>query len=51
MSKEKLIKIIQGILKANPEIKAIPLKGLDRNLLIATWNIRTFGGLTTKWRS
>lgn len=48
MNKEKLIKIIQGILKANPEIKAIPPKGLDRNLLIATWNIRAFGGLTTK---
>lgn len=23
----------------------------DRNLLVATWNIREFGGLTDKWRS
>jgi hypothetical protein len=26
-------------------------KKTDRNLLIATWNIREFGGLTEKWRS
>lgn len=31
--------------------EAIPAKVLDRNLLIATWNIRTFGGLTEKWVS
>jgi len=29
----------------------IPPKTLDRNLLIATWNIRAFGGLTEKWMS
>ena len=29
----------------------IPQKALDRNLLIATWNIRAFGGLTEKWQS
>lgn len=29
----------------------IPAKALDKNLLIATWNIRAFGGLTEKWRS
>jgi len=29
----------------------IPGKTLDRNLLIATWNIRAFGDLTEKWRS
>ena len=29
----------------------IPPKMLDRNLLIATWNIRAFGGLTEKWHS
>jgi endonuclease/exonuclease/phosphatase family metal-dependent hydrolase len=29
----------------------IPAKMLDRNLLIATWNIREFGGLTRKWKS
>jgi hypothetical protein len=27
----------------------IPPKTLDRNLLIATWNIRHFGGVTEKW--
>jgi endonuclease/exonuclease/phosphatase family metal-dependent hydrolase len=31
--------------------EAIPSKALDRNLLIATWNIRAFGGLTEKWQS
>lgn len=29
----------------------IPSKKLDRNLLIATWNIRAFGDLTEKWQS
>jgi endonuclease/exonuclease/phosphatase family metal-dependent hydrolase len=29
----------------------IPSKELDRNLLIATWNIRAFGDLTEKWNS
>jgi len=29
---------------------AIPPKALDRNLLIATWNIRAFGNLTKKWQ-
>ena len=29
----------------------VPCKRLDRNLLVATWNIRHFGGLTEKWTS
>ena len=29
----------------------IPAKILDRNLLIATWNIRAFGDLTESWKS
>ncbi|MDO4771159.1 endonuclease/exonuclease/phosphatase family protein [Porphyromonas sp.] len=29
----------------------IPTKQLDRNLLIASWNIRAFGDLTRKWAS
>jgi endonuclease/exonuclease/phosphatase family metal-dependent hydrolase len=29
----------------------LPSKALDRNLLIATWNIRAFGDLTDKWES
>ncbi len=31
--------------------EGIPTKALDRNLLVATWNIRAFGGLTEKWES
>jgi endonuclease/exonuclease/phosphatase family metal-dependent hydrolase len=31
--------------------EAVPAKALDRNLLIATWNVRAFGGLTEKWES
>ncbi len=31
--------------------EAVPPKALDRNLLIATWNVRAFGGLTEKWES
>ena len=29
----------------------VPSRQMDRNLLIATWNIRSFGGLTEKWAS
>jgi hypothetical protein len=29
----------------------IPAKALDRNLLIATWNVRAFGDLTQNWES
>lgn len=29
----------------------IPAKVLDKNVLIASWNIRHFGGLTEKWQS
>ena len=29
----------------------IPKKKVDKNLLIATWNIRCFAGLTEKWVS
>jgi endonuclease/exonuclease/phosphatase family metal-dependent hydrolase len=28
---------------------AVPPKQLDRNLLVATWNLRHFGGLTEQW--
>ena len=31
--------------------QAIPPKALDFNLLIATWNIRSFGNLTEKWHA
>jgi hypothetical protein len=31
--------------------QGVPAKALDRNLLIATWNVRAFGDLTEKWIS
>lgn len=39
-----------NVLKADLDSK-IPSKKLDKNLLIATWNIRAFGNLTRKWKS
>lgn len=39
-----------AILSADLDEK-IPSKELDRNLLIASWNIRAFGNLTRKWWS
>ena len=39
-----------ALLRADLSTK-IPAKALDRNLLIATWNIRAFGDLTRKWMS
>ena len=38
------------LLKQDLDAK-IPSKRLDKNLLIASWNIRTFGDLTRKWDS
>ncbi len=29
----------------------VPPRQLDNNLLIGTWNLRAFGGLTSKWRA
>jgi endonuclease/exonuclease/phosphatase family metal-dependent hydrolase len=37
---------LRGVLDAD-----LPPKALDHNLLIATWNLRAFGGLTEKWRA
>lgn len=31
--------------------ETVPKRTLDRNLLIGTWNVRAFGGLTEKWVS
>lgn len=31
--------------------KVVPVKQLDRNLLVATWNLRAFAGLTKNWLS
>ncbi|MBR8719308.1 hypothetical protein IX307_000488 [Bacteroides pyogenes] len=38
------------LLRKDLDLK-IPEKKLDRNLLIASWNIRAFGDLTRKWES
>ena len=38
------------LLKQDLDLK-IPSKKLDKNLLIASWNIRAFGNLTKKWKS
>jgi hypothetical protein len=37
-------------LKEDLDVK-IPPKKLEKNLLIATWNIRAFGDITRKWKS
>jgi hypothetical protein len=29
----------------------VPPRQLDRNILVATWNVRAFGGVTQRWRS
>lgn len=39
---EQLNKSLDGLL---------PAKQLDRNVLIGTWNLRAFGGLTEKWEA
>src|SRR4051812_23304585 len=31
------------------ELQSVPAKELDRNLLLATWNIREFGQLARVW--
>jgi endonuclease/exonuclease/phosphatase family metal-dependent hydrolase len=41
-----------GLAALSADLDALlPPKALDRNLLIATWNIRAFGNVTKKWRS
>lgn len=36
-------------LRAALDASSIPPKTLDRNVLIATWNVRSFGRVTPKW--
>ena len=41
-----------GLAALSADLDALlPPKALDRNLLIATWNVRAFGDITKKWRS
>jgi len=44
--------IVQEIALLEQNLDAlVPAKKLDQNILIATWNIRAFGGLTEKWEA
>lgn len=44
--------IIQDITSLNTVLDAaVPAKKLDHNVLIGTWNVRAFGGLTEKWEA
>ncbi len=50
---DDLVAELQGLSDAlddDPKFR-IPPKEVDRNLLIATWNLREFGRVTRKWRS
>jgi endonuclease/exonuclease/phosphatase family metal-dependent hydrolase len=38
-------------LRASLDASPIPPKSLDRNVLIATWNVRAFGKVLPKWES
>lgn len=40
----KVVSKLRGLLDAQ-----LPRREVDRNLLVATWNIRHFGDLTSKW--
>ena len=44
------IEVVQNLALLREDLdQKIPSKELDRNLLIATWNIRDFCSLTRKW--
>ena len=46
------IEVAQNLAELREDLDAkVPFKELDRNLLIATWNIRGFGNFTRKWMS
>ncbi|WP_456460611.1 endonuclease/exonuclease/phosphatase family protein [Lutibacter sp.] len=46
------IEVQNNLLKLGKDLDLkIPSKKLDKNLLIASWNIRAFGNLTRKWVS
>lgn len=40
-----------AMLRTALDVSPIPPKTLDRNLLIATWNVRGFGRVLPKWES
>ena len=44
--------VVRALADLRDELDAvIPAKQVDRNLLVATWNVRAFGDVTKKWRS
>jgi endonuclease/exonuclease/phosphatase family metal-dependent hydrolase len=44
--------LVASFARLSSELDAVvPPRQLDRNILVATWNIRAFGGVTAKWRS
>lgn len=43
--------IVDELASLREELDKIPLKAVDNNVIIATWNIRHFGDLTKKWKS
>lgn len=45
------VKANLDLLRNDLNEKGIPAKKLEQNLLIATWNLRAFGSLTTSWQS
>jgi endonuclease/exonuclease/phosphatase family metal-dependent hydrolase len=44
------LELLSAALDEHPNFR-IPTKQVDRNLLIATWNLREFGRVTEKWQS
>ena len=46
------LEVLENLAELREDLdQKVPFKELDRNLLIATWNIRDFGNFTRKWMS
>ncbi len=46
------LEVVENLAELREDLdQKVPFKELDRNLLIATWNIRGFGNFTRKWMS
>jgi endonuclease/exonuclease/phosphatase family metal-dependent hydrolase len=46
---DEVLGVLRGLSQALDV--SIPPKVLDRNLLVATWNVRAFGNVTKRWKS
>ncbi len=52
VSDKKPVEVIENLQLLSEDLNnQIPPKKVDKNLLIASWNIRAFGNLTRKWES